>query len=170
MDACRVKIPSSSWQRCQALRQKGACSCVELTATSEGPEQTICRENKMAKLFKSKCSFPLCWEKQNVGVQGLGHGLPPRALQVVCWFVLHSEPQKNLKRRGRIEGLKWPSSSVQIPAHLSPTRSPSPSPGPSAPAGTSAGSAASPSLLLFRSESLSHTDISSACHSQNLGH
>ncbi|KAK3564538.1 hypothetical protein QTP86_022880 [Hemibagrus guttatus] len=73
--------------------------------------------------------------------------------QVVCWFVLHSEPQKNLKRRGRIEGLKWPSSSVQIPAHLSPTRSPSPSPGPSAPAGTSAGSAASPSLLLFSAPS-----------------
>lgn len=48
MDACRVKIPSSSWQRCQALRQKGAWSCAELTTTtSEGPEQTICRENKM---------------------------------------------------------------------------------------------------------------------------
>lgn len=47
MDACRVKIPSSSWQRCQALRQKGAWSCAELTTTSEGPEQTICRANKM---------------------------------------------------------------------------------------------------------------------------
>lgn len=78
---------------------------------------------------------------------------------------------QSLRRNWRGEGgLKWPSSSVPIPAHLSPTRSPSPSPGPSAPAGTSAGNAASPSLLLFRSESLSHTDISSACHSQNLGH
>lgn len=53
MDTCRVKIPSSSWQRCQALRQKWAWSCMELTTTAEGPEQTICRENKMGTFIIS---------------------------------------------------------------------------------------------------------------------